>query len=295
MTGWKDWSKESFLGKNRAFSRPILDDMEPERPIEKLLRAVAKKRREEGSEPFDLHPLARQELLREVSRRAAREIKGGLCLRFFSGWRPRLALALCGLAFALIGAGLLLPLLRERRKVSTLAAAQNNFVRSAANNNSPIPAASPPLPAATPVVPERSAKNSAVVLTGTRNTQTTALKPAPPNEANRKLAFAPVESPKPITGVEDDVTLDNSSQSHAPTPAAAAPAATFRMARPFQSPTDAGEAGSVATVTARGSIVPQMATNTVMPSLTLAASEPPATKDSERRGARFRRRPCGHV
>lgn len=253
--------------------------MEPERPIEKLLRAVAKKRREEGSEPFELHPLARQELLREVSRRSAPK-KGGLFLRFLSGLHPRFALALCGLALAVIGAALLMPLLREKRNVSTLAAAQNSFATPTLNNNlSPSPATT--APANAPVLAEKSAKNSTVVLAGTRNVQTIALKPAPPNEANRKLAFAPVESPKPITGVEDDVTLDNSSQFRAPVPAAAAPAATFEAARPYQPAAEASAAGNAATTTVGGSIVPQLATNAVMPSLTLAASEPPAAKDSE--------------
>ena len=50
---------------------------EPERPIEKLLRAAAKKRRDEAGAPFELHPADRRLLQGEVARqfasRAARE------------------------------------------------------------------------------------------------------------------------------------------------------------------------------------------------------------------------------
>ena len=45
---------------------------EPERPIETLLRAAAKKRRDEAGAPFELHPADRRLLQGEVARRFAR-------------------------------------------------------------------------------------------------------------------------------------------------------------------------------------------------------------------------------
>src|SRR6266446_4187730 len=42
--------------------------MEPERPIEKLLRESAKKRREDAGAPLDMHPATRRMLQGEVSR-----------------------------------------------------------------------------------------------------------------------------------------------------------------------------------------------------------------------------------
>ena len=45
---------------------------EPERPIEKLLRAAAQKRRDEVGAPFELHPATRRLLQGEVARRFAK-------------------------------------------------------------------------------------------------------------------------------------------------------------------------------------------------------------------------------
>ena len=98
--------------------------MEPERPIEKLLRAFAKKRREQAGEPIELHPVARQQLQKEIARRAAETSGAGWFSNFFHGLRPRLAFALC--FSALVVAGLIfLPNLRER-KLSTLASANSS-------------------------------------------------------------------------------------------------------------------------------------------------------------------------
>src|ERR1039457_2461220 len=45
---------------------------EPERPIEKLLRAAAKKRRDEAGAPLELHPATRRLLQGEVARTFAK-------------------------------------------------------------------------------------------------------------------------------------------------------------------------------------------------------------------------------
>src|SRR5882724_7488746 len=98
--------------------------MEPERRIEKLLRAFAKKRREEAGDPAALRPAARQRLQQEISRRSAAKSGGGFLANLFSPFRPRLAFALCSLAILVIGGWLLLPVLTGR-KPSTLAAADS--------------------------------------------------------------------------------------------------------------------------------------------------------------------------
>jgi hypothetical protein len=65
---------------------------EPERPIEKLLRACAKKRSDEVGAPFDLHPATRRLLQGEVARKLARRApKSDLELGFFARMWPRLA------------------------------------------------------------------------------------------------------------------------------------------------------------------------------------------------------------
>src|SRR5262250_532014 len=46
--------------------------MEPERPIEKLLRDYAKKRRDEAGDSLEMHPATRRMLQGEVTRELAR-------------------------------------------------------------------------------------------------------------------------------------------------------------------------------------------------------------------------------
>src|SRR5882724_1144484 len=77
--------------------------MEPERRIEKLLRAFAKKRREQAGEPAALRPAARQRLQQEISRRSAAKSGGGFFANLFSPFQPRLAYALCAIAIVIVG------------------------------------------------------------------------------------------------------------------------------------------------------------------------------------------------
>ena len=55
--------------------------MEPERPIEKLLRDYAKKRRDEAGAPFEMHPATRRMLQAEVARELARGQKSSESVR----------------------------------------------------------------------------------------------------------------------------------------------------------------------------------------------------------------------
>src|SRR3954467_13582457 len=92
---------------------------EPEHPIENLLRASAKKRREEAGAPLELHPATRRLLHGEVSRqfsksRFAPKVSSP---RFARLW-PRFAWGIA--AFAILSAVCLL-LLPGGRKETTLA------------------------------------------------------------------------------------------------------------------------------------------------------------------------------
>src|SRR5438045_298336 len=69
--------------------------MEPERPIEKLLRASARKRREEAGAAFELHAATRRLLQGEVARHYTQpeRTRSSWAQRLLGLW-PRLALGL---------------------------------------------------------------------------------------------------------------------------------------------------------------------------------------------------------
>ena len=111
---------------------------EPERPIEKLLRACAKERREQGKgAPFELHPATRRLLQGEVARRYVRRQAG----QAGTGWRlllrPRLVWAAGVLIVVGVLAAAIVPHLGRSRRESTLA-----LNRPAAETpKAPVPAA----------------------------------------------------------------------------------------------------------------------------------------------------------
>ncbi len=83
--------------------------MEPERPIEKLLRAHAKKRRDEAGASFELHPADRKVLQAEVERKFAKHKRFPA---FLKGWIvvwPRLVWGTAILAVLAIIAFILVP------------------------------------------------------------------------------------------------------------------------------------------------------------------------------------------
>ncbi len=77
--------------------------MEPERKIEKWLRAFAKKRREQAGEPMELRPATRQLLQREIARQSEEKSHGGSFFNFLFGPRLRLVFAACFTALAIGG------------------------------------------------------------------------------------------------------------------------------------------------------------------------------------------------
>jgi hypothetical protein len=73
--------------------------MEPERKIEKLLRAYAKKRRVQAGDPQKLHPAARRRLQEEIARRASAADEEDVSLTLWELFRQRWAFLL---GFALV-------------------------------------------------------------------------------------------------------------------------------------------------------------------------------------------------
>lgn len=197
--------------------------MEPERQIEKLLRAVAKKRRDQAGEPLELHPVARQELLREVSGRAAQE-KGG---SVFSNLllfvrRPRVALVFCVVVVAVVGGWLVVPHLTREPSAGSLVAA-NTLGIAPMDRKKALPAAAPSTPAPAPVLSDNPSP-----ATPTFSSRVATSPPAPPgtgasprstvqvatlhsepvvaSAANRQLA---VTSPQPANAPEGAVVQPN--------------------------------------------------------------------------------------
>lgn len=227
--------------------------MEPERQIEKLLRAVAKKRRDQAGDPVQLHPVARQELLREVSRQSRQTTSGGLFSNLFGSLRPRLALAACFLAILGIAGWLAVPLLSGKRNASSIGAAHSDL--AFAKKGTPVTTPAPATPA--PATPQANPSSGLPVL-----------QPFVPNElaANRKSAPVNTESSGqanvPVSSMNSDKLSDVS------TTGSAQPAISSSSA-----PRTAGQL-------ALKNPTPPTPTATVAaaPPVTVAAAEPQAQK-----------------
>src|SRR5258708_39893922 len=82
--------------------------MDPERPIEKLLKAAAKKRRDQAGAPFELHPADRKALQAEVGRKYAKAKRPSFLQSVLAGW-PRLVWGTAIFAVLAIIAFMLVP------------------------------------------------------------------------------------------------------------------------------------------------------------------------------------------
>ena len=104
--------------------------MEPERKIEKLLRAYAKKRRADAGDPLTLHPATRRLLLGEVARRKPKpENEEETSVSLWEFFRQRWAL-LAGFALVIFfGAALFLPTLSGAKKKAQSVTAMNNLTQ----------------------------------------------------------------------------------------------------------------------------------------------------------------------
>lgn len=115
--------------------------MEPERPLEKILRAFAKKRRDQSGAPMELSSGARQRLHQEIARRTAGKREPGFFESLFNAFRPRLVFVACAVAVLGVGAVLLLPALQhgKTRSLTTLSMADSKL-SAAPPAESPAPA-----------------------------------------------------------------------------------------------------------------------------------------------------------
>jgi len=102
--------------------------MEPERKIEKLLRAYAKKRRADAGDPLALHPATRRLLQGEVARRKPRpDADEQASVTLWELFRKRWAL-LAGFAIIVFfGAALFMPALSSAKKKAQGITAMNNL------------------------------------------------------------------------------------------------------------------------------------------------------------------------
>jgi type II secretory pathway pseudopilin PulG len=121
--------------------------MEPERKIEKLLRAYAKKRRVEAGDPLKLHPATRRLLQGEVVRRAGKPDEEEASLSLWDLFRQQWVFLL---GFALVmffAATMFLPALSKAKNKAQSVTAMNNLKQigvaaqiAAVNNNGKLPA-----------------------------------------------------------------------------------------------------------------------------------------------------------
>src|SRR3974390_3216249 len=136
-------------GNPGRFPVQLRERMEPERNIEKLLRAFAQKRRDAAGDPLKLHPATRRLLQDEVARRAPtpepepEEPSVSLWQFFRQQWA-----VLCGFALMIfLGATLLFPALSASKKRAQSISAMNNLQQIgiaahmvAGENNGKLPA-----------------------------------------------------------------------------------------------------------------------------------------------------------
>ncbi len=100
--------------------------MEPEREIEKLLRAYVRKRRTDAGDPLKLHPATRRLLQDEVSRRAPKPGMEEASLSLWQLFRQRWAFLLGFALMIFLGALLVLPPLSSaKRKAQSMNAINN--------------------------------------------------------------------------------------------------------------------------------------------------------------------------
>ena len=119
---------------------------EPERPIEKLLRAAAQKRRDEAGAPLELHPATRRLLQGEVARQLAKAERAARSFpQLLARLWPRFAWGVALLAVLVVAARFLVP----SKDKSEARLAKNELGPQAAPAKAPLP----PPPAVTATVP----------------------------------------------------------------------------------------------------------------------------------------------
>ena len=124
----------------------MIEPMDNERKIEKLLRAYAKKRRADASDPLKLHPSARRRLQDEVARQFA-EPPEEESISLWQLFRQQWAFLLMFTFVLFFGASLLMPALSKAKYKAKSAVAMNNLRQigaaaqiAAVENNGRLPA-----------------------------------------------------------------------------------------------------------------------------------------------------------
>jgi hypothetical protein len=101
--------------------------MEPERKIEKLLRAYAKKRRAQAGDPLKLHPATRRLLQGEIARNAPKPDDEDASLSLWELFRQQWAMLLGFALMVFFGATLFLPALSKSKSQAQKTMAMNNL------------------------------------------------------------------------------------------------------------------------------------------------------------------------
>jgi len=246
--------------------------MEPERRIEKLLRAFAKKRREQAPESMGLHSAMRQQLHRAIARRQE-NASGGFFARLFSARRPWLGFAAGFSALIVVCLLFLVPLMKSSKSERL---AENTDLGKAPPVQGVPPAMAPPPPPVTtaptvavaPPVPEAPA----IAL----NDKQTAIADDVPKHGNTKVEVADElavrEIQKPVEAAKDVASETNFAMDIA---GLSAPASSNTEMLAFK-PDNAVQtlSGGGAPLNNRATAQPPQAG---APSLGINASTPPAT------------------
>jgi hypothetical protein len=159
---------------------------EPERPIEKLLRAAAQKHRDDAGPPFELHPADRRLLQNEVARKFAKSQRESRSFAEVLGqlW-PRFAGGIAILAVLGLAVWVLLPVPRDDKPETFLA--RNLPASKDMLAKEPLPAATPaPATVAPPAAPTAKAEPAMVAYADTT--------PSARTDAARQLG----EMPSPV-------------------------------------------------------------------------------------------------
>jgi hypothetical protein len=121
--------------------------MEPERKIEKLLRAYAKKRRAQAGDPLALHPATRRLLQGEITRNAPKPDDEDASLTLWEFFRQQWAFLLSFVLIIFFGATLFFPALSTAKHKSQKLTAMGNLKQigmaaqmAAGENNGRLPA-----------------------------------------------------------------------------------------------------------------------------------------------------------
>src|SRR5215831_3945447 len=114
--------------------------MEPERHIEKVLRELAKRRRDEAGEPHELHPATRRLFQGEIARQYAKRERGSE-RSFFARFGRVFVYAACFLAL-ILGAILLMPSLHPSNSKQLASAPNTHANKELAPMKTPAPTVS---------------------------------------------------------------------------------------------------------------------------------------------------------